>query len=1007
MTTLNLSLSTTLQATLANPGVWAYAVYFDTNGANWTDLVLNGVIENGGTSDITLPEPYSAGKVYFLVQSQVAGDDPTYLLYDRITPSDSLITQESDIKWSNADTWNMRYDSIEVTLGNSPNDAGNLTSVNGFGMPMELSVTYTDGSTSTRGYSESASDLFDAFSSIGDSDGVDTYDVGPLAGNDRMAVSPAESVAPNSSASGVFLASDWDDYISTLKVADPGVQLAGFFNGAPDANNVWHNAGFYSYSLEWDATNEVFWLSPDDNSQVKGYIKIKPDELANSIYSTLGDVTVYTNKADHEPYRIFKNTSFDTGDFSMNSGENNQWGKVVAEFLTGFTAGYYGTTGTSFNPLADETADLNQNWNWDPDYAFGQNLEGALPADHFQDAYSEVFYPVSNSYGSGYTDNLMSEYDEGGPLLPVSNPVGAPSGGLNVDTINLTIFDDSETPTGYEPTVIHHYLAPGGSGYEVPDALNAASNFKLTIANVGVVLDADTPMSIDVFGGLDGGGAPIWHNVAFDAAGKSPWQTWTMAYDAANPNPWSIALDDDTGQGTGNLLISGFPTSGSDGIYWNRIHIGDKVFNLYSELADGGTKFSNPSYSGQEGDLAVDGLAIVQPPVPVGPTPETIETFTVTMLSSNGVSVDAADLEFDPNAVALVNRLTPDAPIGGVISLHGDLAVFRGQTEQETNSIEIPVARIAFGWTGYNAAADVTVSHSGAALTPWINGYTNKTDALGYAEVTVKFDGHGHQTISPLKAQADIDGQWLTGETHLSNGSYKVTMQEYLAGASGPTKTKVNLESHELKVEVHIGRLDIDVAPDGQAVELLGPQNDGPMGNWLNISAIDTTAAPGTTLLLYATNDAGELVSRDGLREGGDVTLDEATMGTVGAIQDNDGKVLLFGTQSVYLEKGQNLNFASLSSDDQVERDLDINPIDQEAVYEVPIVVQAWLDASLDRPPALLGTSNLLDRPAAYLAQNGGTDFSQSEGRPPALAQPDRLLERFRLSGNHDEDLTL
>ncbi len=62
MTTLNLSLSTTLQTALGNAGVWSYAVYFDDNGANWTDLVLNGVVQNAGTSTITLPEPYSGGR---------------------------------------------------------------------------------------------------------------------------------------------------------------------------------------------------------------------------------------------------------------------------------------------------------------------------------------------------------------------------------------------------------------------------------------------------------------------------------------------------------------------------------------------------------------------------------------------------------------------------------------------------------------------------------------------------------------------------------------------------------------------------------------------------------------------------------------------------------------------------------------------------------------------------------------------------------------------------------
>jgi hypothetical protein len=217
MTTLNVSLSAKLQATLGHPGVWAYTVFFDSKGAHptWKELVLNGTVQSSGQATLKLPEPYDAGKVYFLVQSQAPGDKPANLLYDSAKPADSKIKIEADINWTQAKAWDMRYDSIEVTLGNNPNDAGNLTSVNGFGLPMELSVTYSDNSVSTRGYNSKASDLFTQFTTIGDSNGVENYSVGPLNGTSRMAISPAMSVAPNSG-STTFKAADWDNYIGTL-----------------------------------------------------------------------------------------------------------------------------------------------------------------------------------------------------------------------------------------------------------------------------------------------------------------------------------------------------------------------------------------------------------------------------------------------------------------------------------------------------------------------------------------------------------------------------------------------------------------------------------------------------------------------------------------------------------------------------------------------------------------------------------------------------------------------
>ena len=130
----------------------------------------------------------------------------------------------------------------------------------------------------------------------------------------------------------------------------------------------------------------------------------------------------------------------------MNTGANNQWGKVLLDLLTGFTAGFYDATGQSPNDKVTTPVDLNRDNNWEPTYAFGQNLS-SLPSTAYQtnDAYSALFYASTNSYGSGYSDALMSKYTVGGPLLSVSEP----DTGLNVPNINLTIFADGETPTGY------------------------------------------------------------------------------------------------------------------------------------------------------------------------------------------------------------------------------------------------------------------------------------------------------------------------------------------------------------------------------------------------------------------------------------------------------------------------------------------------------------------------------------------------------------------------------
>lgn len=957
MTTLNVGLSDALRSNLlgSSNGVWVYAVYFDANGvAHTTTLIDNGsavtqapaeagdATVTDGNAAIPLPESFSGGKVYLLVQSQ----DPS-------NPNDlaTLIDEQSQINWQNADEWDFRYDSFEVTLSGSPNDVGNLTSVNGFGLPMELSVTYSDGSTSTRGYNVTGDQLHTDLEGTSSSPVLDTYSAGALQGETRMAISPTEAVGANPP-DPAFSASDWDAYIDSLKTADTGIAITGFFNGAPDANHVWHNGGFFSYALEWDADEETFWLSPGASSQILGFIRITPDDLANSIYSTLGDVGIYTNQDDAEPYRIFDNTAFATGENSMNTGENNQWGNVLTQFLTGFTAGFYGTQGQSLNPLVSDPIDLDENWNWDPSYAFGQNLAG--DAAIFQDPYSEVFYFNSNSYGSGYSDNLMKQYTEGGPLIPVSNPAGAPDAGANVTDINLTIFADDETPSGYEQTRIDNYIAPEGSGYEEPDATSGA-NFKLSFTNTGMVLDEDTEITFGIFGGLDGGGNPIFHNVTLQApTGQSPWQIWQLA---VADGVWSASLVEGD-QGTGNLLITGFPTAGNGGVYWNQVTVGDKTFNLYTTMADDGQHFLNPAFEGQSGSLAVDGLATL---APESSTADEIITFTVNFLPSSTATVDPDLLVFDPST--LIPADPPDAPVAGLLN-GGVFDPLAGQINKEANAASTDQAEVAFGWTGLNDAPG-TNGKGG-----WIQSATNKTGAQHTAEIHLSLAGA--PVLPPIVTQADIDGQWQTDARALSNGSYTVTMQEYVSDGAGG-QTAVGAESQVLSLDVTLTDLELTSAGTGDGLELV-PGTSDPGGNWVRLEMTDSTVASGTSLLLYTTDAAGNLVDRDSGVAGVDVTLEDAVRATVGAVHADSGARLLLGEQSVFLRTGEELHFAVVSGSGNIDTDPSITITDNGG-GQLDLAVGGFsLSVETDNtlsPEALMGEAQRLSNDALLYLEHG------------------------------------
>ena len=746
MTALNVSLSPSLQAELAQPGIWAYAVYFDSGGNNptWTSLVINGAVQQAGTIPVSLPATMVGGKIYFIVQSQDASQP--YNL-------PGLITTESRLNWANANTYDFRYDSFEITLQNSPFDAGNLTSVNGFGLPMEVSIPYENGTSARVGYGITGSTLVNDINNINTSNTYAyTYTSGPLSHHFRMALSPAESLSLGPD--GPFKAADWSQYVESIAASLSGstpanIILSGQFNGAPDAGGVWHNGGYFAYQLMWDGTN--FWLDPLQSSQIKGHIQLTPTALQNSIYSTLGTANIYADPAD-AAYLA-----------DMNTGANNQWGKVLSEFLTGFTGGFYLNHATSLNSQVRSLVDLNQNLNWDPNYAF----TSLTPRVTYQtsDPYSQIFYAHSNSYGSGYSDALMSQYAVGGPLISVYDPVLQ----TNVRHINLTIYSDGEMPQGYVKPAIHNYIAPGPNGYGLPNPANIATNITLNFAsnvaeNAGVVPDRTATITLNILMS-DAGGTPTWSTVTFNgttAGSFGLWQNWNIKYDSTSNSYSAVPFSTPVSQPAGTMLINQFPVAaGENSISWYQIGVGNKTFNLYVTTSSG--QFENPNYAGQQGALAVDGLATV---IPQQSTAPTISTFAVNFAAGDTVT-------YDPSLVvantANVGRysfpITPFAPVAGTLS-GGQFTVLPHQTSPVSNTITTTDADIAFAWTGANNDPN-TVS--------WIAHYTNKIGAGDIARVTITSSSGSLFTT----ATADIDGKWQTGAVHLGTGTYTVSMAEY------------------------------------------------------------------------------------------------------------------------------------------------------------------------------------------------------------------------------------
>lgn len=209
-TTLDVTLSTQQQQELMQAGVYAYAVVFDKAGGDTaiepvTTLVNNGTVVSGGSYETPLTngsDTLDSGKVYFVIQS-IDSSDASTLGND--------IMSQSWINASNAATADFGYDSIEVDLQDTATDDADLTAVNGFGQPMDLSVTYNNGSSASVGYAVDGSSIIGSIASSG-TNTTATCATGPLGGDFRMSTSPAEANGINTgtaSTGGAYPEWDW------------------------------------------------------------------------------------------------------------------------------------------------------------------------------------------------------------------------------------------------------------------------------------------------------------------------------------------------------------------------------------------------------------------------------------------------------------------------------------------------------------------------------------------------------------------------------------------------------------------------------------------------------------------------------------------------------------------------------------------------------------------------------------------------------------------------------
>jgi hypothetical protein len=198
----------------------------------------------------------------------------------------------------------------------------------------------------------------------------------------------------------------------------------------------------------------------------------------------------------------------------------------------------------------------------------------------------------------------------------------------------------------------------------------------------------------------------------------------------------------------------------------------------------------------------------------------------------------------------------------------------------------------------------------------WLSGYTNKTSATNVARIELVLDpAPTPQKPIWMTAVADIDGQWLTTTAQqLGNGTYTVKMTEYQASDTGFT-APVAPTSSALTLTVDVPEFDIAVGLGGNGL-LLGAGAPAAGGNWVHLEVQQYSLPVGTTLLVYAVNQSGQLIGRDGTVGG---TLQDSVRATIGSVHSDSGVNLLTGEQSVYLRAGEELRFALLTGNHVID----------------------------------------------------------------------------------------
>lgn len=806
-------------------GVWVYLYNTQppSGETNFTTVIDGGQLQAGVTPDgsgnytVTIDLTNTAtnyvngGAVYLLVQSEALTTPGSS---DHANDLTTLITAEADIA-INVSNYQYGYSQFEYSLLGSGGDSGDLTAIPGFAQNTQLHVSYSSGPDQYRGYGQTGADIFAALNNHDTTSNVLTYAAGQLAGGNMMVISPSNVQMGGGS---LYPVSDWTDYVTQGFASQYDLLLSGSTNGENDANGVWHNSQYYSYKIQsvqlgagtWGAAGQYFVFSPEAASQTKAWMVISEADLQSNLYSAgQGKLYIYEDPYLTKPYTVPGSGSppgSPDATFVTPGGTNDEFGNVLTQVFTGFTAGYWATVANQSNPYnggsygpnnwAAQTLNLNNNTNWDAAYAFDNYRDVSVsptPSYIHYDAYSEYFFYNSNVYGSAFSDNLSVDITPG-PLIPLGQPGSSGTSPSNdVSNIDLYVYGSTETAPNYTAPTGGPFLAPQTSqtDYLIPDTTSAL-NLNVVGRDGQTLLRSDLNVQIGIYIGKDINGHGQFDYVTLPTGGNI-WQTYTFT---GSPGAWTVTASSNV---TGTFGITGLPVASSvteGDVGWYQLVLSDasghqKVYEFYTTAAS-----TTPGdIQATIFDVAVAGGANINP-----------NTLSANLLELDLNEYRSAPVEMLTFAYAGGASLSQPAaaPIAGTLSgglftalddqngtgmpLQGNVPASSAPSLSITGSTPL-----AFGWTGTNNGTHTgtptnSVINSSGGIETWglISQYTNQIVPGHIAQVVITQTSGG--TFSGvLQATPDLDGRWQTTmASTLGNGTYSVTLQELLADGVTP-----------------------------------------------------------------------------------------------------------------------------------------------------------------------------------------------------------------------------